>query len=44
MGAGAFASMQHAGIEPVVTDVENVDAAVEAYVAGTLRNQVEKLH
>jgi predicted Fe-Mo cluster-binding NifX family protein len=44
MGAGAFASMQHAGIEPVVTDVENIDAAVEAYVAGTLRNQVEKLH
>jgi predicted Fe-Mo cluster-binding NifX family protein len=44
VGAGAFASMQHAGIEPVVTDVENIDAAVEAYVAGTLRNQVEKLH
>jgi predicted Fe-Mo cluster-binding NifX family protein len=44
MGAGAFASMQQAGIEPVVTDVENIDAAVEAYVAGTLRNQVERLH
>ena len=44
MGAGAFEGMQHAGIEPVVTDVENIDAAVEAYVAGTLRNHVEKLH
>jgi len=44
MGAGAFASMQQAGIEPIVTDVEDIDAAVEAYVAGTLRNQVEKLH
>jgi predicted Fe-Mo cluster-binding NifX family protein len=44
MGAGAFASMQQAGIEPIVTDVEDIDAAVAAYVAGTLRNQVEKLH
>lgn len=44
MGAGAFASMQQAGIEPFVTDIEDIDAAVEAYLAGTLRNQVEKLH
>lgn len=44
MGAGAFASMQQAGIEPIVTDVEDIDAAVEAYVAGSLRNEVEKLH
>ena len=44
MGAGAFADMQQAGIEPIVTDVEEIDAAVEAYIAGTLRHQVEKLH
>jgi predicted Fe-Mo cluster-binding NifX family protein len=44
MGAGAFASMQRAGIEPIVTDIEDIGSAVEAYVAGTLRNQVEKLH
>ena len=44
MGAGAFASMQQAGIEPVVTDIEDIGMAVEAYLAGTLRNQVEKLH
>jgi predicted Fe-Mo cluster-binding NifX family protein len=44
MGAGAFASMQQADIEPIVTDVEDIDAAVEAYVAGTLRNEIEKLH
>jgi hypothetical protein len=36
--------MQQAGIEPIVTDIEDIDAAVEAYLAGTLRNQVEKLH
>jgi predicted Fe-Mo cluster-binding NifX family protein len=44
MGAGAFTSMQQAGIEPIVTDIEDIGAAVEAYLAGTLRNQVEKLH
>jgi predicted Fe-Mo cluster-binding NifX family protein len=44
MGAGAFASLQQAGIKPVVADVEDIDAAVEAYLAGTLRYQVEKLH
>ncbi len=44
MGAGAFASMQQAGIDPIVTDVEDIDAAVEAYLAGTLRNEIEKLH
>ena len=44
MGAGAFAGMQQAGIEPIVTDVEDIDAAVEAYLVGTLRNEVEKLH
>jgi predicted Fe-Mo cluster-binding NifX family protein len=44
MGAGAFASMQRAGIEPIVTDIEDIGAAVEAYLAGTLRNQVEKVH
>lgn len=44
MGAGAFASMQRAGIEPIVTDIEDIGSAVEAYVAGTHRNQVEKLN
>lgn len=44
MGAGAFASVQRAGIEPIVTDLEDIDAAVESYLAGTLHNQIEKLH
>jgi predicted Fe-Mo cluster-binding NifX family protein len=44
MGAGAFASIQQAGIEPVVTDIEDIDAAVQAYVAGTLHNHLERLH
>ena len=44
MGAGAFANVQQAGIEPIVTDVEDIDKAVESYLAGTLHNHVQKLH
>jgi predicted Fe-Mo cluster-binding NifX family protein len=44
MGAGVYASMEAAGIRPVVTDVVDIDAAVAAYVAGELRDHVEKLH
>lgn len=44
MGAGVYESMRAAGIRPVVTDVAIIDAAVEAYLAGQLRDHVEKLH
>jgi len=44
MGAGVYASMEAAGIRPVVTDVVDIDAAVAAYVAGELQDHVEKLH
>jgi len=44
MGAGAYQSMEQAGIRPVVTDVTNIDEAVQAYLAGSLQDHVEKLH
>ena len=44
MGAGVYASMEAAGIRPVVTDVVDIDAAVAAYLAGGLHDHVEKLH
>jgi predicted Fe-Mo cluster-binding NifX family protein len=44
MGAGAYESMKQANIRPVVTDVENIDEAVQAYLAGSLKDHVEKLH
>ena len=44
MGAGVYASMEAAGIRPVVTDVVDIEAAVGAYLAGDLRDHVEKLH
>ena len=44
MGAGAYESMKQASIRPVVTDVANIDEAVQAYLAGSLKDHVEKLH
>ena len=44
MGAGAYESMKKANILPVVTDVANIDEAVQAYLAGRLKDHVEKLH
>lgn len=44
MGRGAYQSMQTVGIKPIVTDVEDIDVALQSYLEGTLRDQVEKLH
>jgi predicted Fe-Mo cluster-binding NifX family protein len=44
MGAGAYESMRARGIKPIVTDVRSIDEAVQAYLAGQLIDQVERLH
>jgi predicted Fe-Mo cluster-binding NifX family protein len=44
MGAGAYESMKQANIRPVVTEVANIDEAVQAYITGNLADHVEKLH
>lgn len=44
MGAGAYDGLRSAGIRPLVTDVADINAAVEAYLAGDLHDHVEKLH
>jgi predicted Fe-Mo cluster-binding NifX family protein len=44
MGAGAYDSMRAAGIRPIVTDIPTIDDAVQAYLAGTLVDHVERLH
>ena len=44
MGAGAYDSMQAAGIRPIVTDIPSIDDAVKAYLAGTLVDHTERLH
>ena len=44
MGAGVYESLKQAKILPVVTDVANIDEAVQAYLAGSLKDHIEKLH
>lgn len=44
MGYGAYASMQQLGIRPIVTDVADIEAAVQAYIEGRLQDHPEKLH
>jgi len=44
MGWGAYESMKSYNIEPFVTDVENIDEAVQHYVDGKLVNLMERLH
>lgn len=44
IGWGAYDSLKNAGIEVVVTDVENIEKAVKLYLGGNLPNLVERLH
>ena len=44
MGWGAYGSMKSHNIEPVITDVENIDRAVNLYIEGKLPNLMERLH
>lgn len=44
MGWGAFESMKSYNIEALVTDVNNMDEAVDKYIKGELPNLMERLH
>jgi predicted Fe-Mo cluster-binding NifX family protein len=44
MGYGAYDSLKDYGIEPIITDIRDVDQAVRAYLNGSIRNLMERLH
>jgi predicted Fe-Mo cluster-binding NifX family protein len=44
MGQGAFQGLTQAGIQPIITDIANIDEAVAAYLDGTLVDHPERLH
>ena len=44
MGYGIYNHLIAAGIEAVVTDIENIEAAVQACIDGSIVNHSEKLH
>ena len=44
MGWGAYESLKSYNIEPVVTDVTDIEEAVKLHLAGNLPNLMERLH
>jgi hypothetical protein len=44
MGRGAYESLKSYNIDPVITDIKNMDEAVRLQVAGHLANLVDRLH
>jgi predicted Fe-Mo cluster-binding NifX family protein len=44
MGQGAHQSLIARGIKPVLTDIQNIQEAVDAYLAGTLLENLQRLH
>lgn len=44
MGRGAHLSLQEHDIQPIITDIQEIQLAVEAYLAGTLSDHPERLH
>jgi predicted Fe-Mo cluster-binding NifX family protein len=44
MGMGAHLSLQQHDIQPIITDIWEIQAALDAYLAGTLVDHPEKLH
>jgi predicted Fe-Mo cluster-binding NifX family protein len=44
MGQGAYEAVKARGIRPFITEIEGIDEAVQAYVAGSLVDRIERLH
>lgn len=44
MGWGAYEAMKGYGIEPIVTDMKDINEAVGLYLAGRLTNLMDRLH
>jgi predicted Fe-Mo cluster-binding NifX family protein len=44
MGMGAYESLKGGGIRAVVTDIELVDDAIQAYIEGRIVDHIERLH
>jgi predicted Fe-Mo cluster-binding NifX family protein len=44
MGMGAHLSLKEHGIQPIITDIREIQAAVDTYLAGTLVDHMERLH
>ena len=44
MGQPAFAALQAAGIQPILTELHSIDDAANAYLRGELKHRDERVH
>jgi predicted Fe-Mo cluster-binding NifX family protein len=44
MGMGAYESMRRLNIQPIVTDLRDIEEAVQAFIDGKLVDHTELLH
>ena len=44
MGQGAFNGLQQVGIEPILTDIQDIESAVQAVIDGSIENNPKRLH
>jgi predicted Fe-Mo cluster-binding NifX family protein len=44
MGQGAYDNLKQAGIKPILTDIQEIESAVKAYIDGQLQDHTERLH
>ncbi len=44
MGQPAFQALQAAGIEPILTEKQSIEEAVQAYISGGLMHRTDRIH
>lgn len=44
MGYGIYNALENAGIQPIVSEVHEIDSAINAFISGELKNRQDKLH
>ncbi|MGB5488390.1 MAG: NifB/NifX family molybdenum-iron cluster-binding protein [Lysobacterales bacterium] len=44
MGRGAYLDLQQLGIRPIITDIADIETAIQAVMDNTIVDHVEKLH
>jgi predicted Fe-Mo cluster-binding NifX family protein len=44
MGQGAYQGLSQIGIRPIITDIADIDTAVQAFIDGRIEDHVERLH
>jgi predicted Fe-Mo cluster-binding NifX family protein len=44
MGQGAYDNLKSSGIQPILSDISEIDQAVKAYMDGQLVDHMERLH